>query len=90
MWNVEASGSMRPYRLMQKRGVMVDADDYSKVTGTYPEHELHAANPKFATATMLKDHRRSVEYMDIKGKKEANDNKLSGIKNTSFKDYYQP
>ena len=45
MWNVEASGSMRPYRLMQKRGVIVDADDYTKVTGTYPEHPMAKTKP---------------------------------------------
>lgn len=69
---------------------MVDADDYSKVTGTYPEHPIHGSHPKFQTATMLKDHRKSIEKMDIKSKKEGNDNKLAGIKNNSFKDYYKP
>jgi hypothetical protein len=28
IWNVEASGAQRQYRILQKRGVMVDADDY--------------------------------------------------------------
>lgn len=81
---------MRPFRLMQKRGVMVDADDYSKVTGTYPEHPIHSHRPKFGTSTELKDHRKSVEKLDIKGKKDANDAKIASIKTKTFKDYYQP
>lgn len=38
MWNVEVSGGARPYRLMQKRGVIVDAEDFMPVRATYPTH----------------------------------------------------
>lgn len=27
-WNVEKSGANRPYRLLQKRGKFIDAEDY--------------------------------------------------------------
>ena len=40
VWNVEASGAQRPYRIMQKRGVFVDGDDFLGVTDTYPQHPL--------------------------------------------------
>jgi hypothetical protein len=38
VWNVEVSGGARPYRLMQKRGVIVDAEDFMPVRATYPVH----------------------------------------------------
>jgi hypothetical protein len=40
MWNVEVSGGARPYRLLQKRGVIVDAEDFLGVKDTYPSHPL--------------------------------------------------
>lgn len=40
VWNVEASGAQRPYRIMQKRGVIVDGDDFLGVTDTYPKHPM--------------------------------------------------
>ena len=75
---------------MMKRGVMVDADDYSKVTGTYPDHPLGQTGPKFGTATELLDYRKSMEKLDIKGKKDKADSTFAEIKGLSFKDYYQP
>ena len=38
MWNVEVSGGQRPYRLLQKRGVFIDAEDFMPVRTTYPVH----------------------------------------------------
>lgn len=40
VWNVESSGAQRPYRIMQKRGVIVDGDDFLGVTDTYPKHPM--------------------------------------------------
>jgi hypothetical protein len=42
---VEASGNQRPYRILQKRGVIVDADDYLPVSSTYPQHPLSLNKP---------------------------------------------
>jgi hypothetical protein len=36
MWNIEKSGNSRPYRILQKRGVIVDADNFLPVGETYP------------------------------------------------------
>lgn len=38
VWNVEQSGAQRSFRIMQKRGVVVDADDFAAIGTTYPEH----------------------------------------------------
>lgn len=49
VWGVEASGAQRPYRILQKRGVFVDGDDYLGVTDTYPKHPIGENKPKLAT-----------------------------------------
>jgi len=53
VWNVEVCGSKRPFRIMQKRGVIVDADDFAHVTGTYPEHPNHSHIPQHKTKKEL-------------------------------------
>lgn len=37
MWNVEQAGKDRPYRLIQKRGKIIDAEDFQSIRETYPE-----------------------------------------------------
>ena len=74
---------------MQKRGVMIDADDYAPVTGTYP-HMPHEIVPKATTMTELKTIRHEVEKKDIKSKKDAKDQAMAKAKEISFKDYYRP
>jgi hypothetical protein len=46
VWNVEVSGGARPYRLLQKRGVIVDAEDFLPVRDTYPVHPDTLKQPK--------------------------------------------
>ena len=53
IWNVEASGAQRQFRIMQKRGMMVDSDDFQGVGGTYPEHPLGEVKPDLKTCTEL-------------------------------------
>jgi len=43
---VEVSGGARPYRLLQKRGVIVDAEDFLPVRETYPVHPQTLVKPK--------------------------------------------
>ena len=92
MWDCEASGGAggRPYRLMQKRGAMVDAEDFSAVTGTYPTHPDTEIVPVLKTNTELKAYRHKVEAHDIKCKKDAIDSKTKHLQNVQFKDYYIP
>jgi len=49
VWNVEQSGAKRSFRIMQKRGVVVDADDFLPIRSTYPEHPLSKEVPKVST-----------------------------------------
>jgi hypothetical protein len=40
VWNVEAGGAQRQYRILAKRGIMVDADNYNGIVDTYPNHPI--------------------------------------------------
>lgn len=37
VWNVEQAGKDRPFRLIQKRGKIIDAEDFQGIRDTYPE-----------------------------------------------------
>ena len=54
-WNVEKSGANRPYRLLQKRGKFVDAEDYLPVTDTYPKHPMTQKEAQFKTTGEFKE-----------------------------------
>lgn len=72
VWNVEASGAQRPYRILQKRGVIMDAEDHSLLTETYPKHPLSDKRADLKTRTELEEFRKQKEKKDIKEKEEAN------------------
>ena len=57
VWNVDQSGAQRSYRIMQKRGVVVDADDFLPIRQTYPEHPMTKIEPKAKTFVELKGQR---------------------------------
>ena len=40
VWGIEQGGAQRHFRLIQKRGKVVDAEDFLPVRGTYPKHPL--------------------------------------------------
>ena len=90
-WDVEASGGGgRPYRLMQKRGVMVDAEDFGEVTYTYPRHPMSDIKPHVNTNTELIALRKLKEKNDIGRKKGTIDAEVTKLQKIHFKDYYQP
>lgn len=71
MWGLEASAfGGRPYRILQKRGAIVDAEDFLPVTDTYPKHPLTESEPDRKTRTELLNYRKKGEQTDI-GKKIA-------------------
>ena len=75
---------------MQKRGAMVDAEDFVSVTKTYPTHPDSSIVPNHKTNTELKEYRAKMEALDIKSKKDAIDAKTKHLQNVQFKDYYIP
>lgn len=58
MWGVENSGPNRSYRVLQKRGKICDADDFSKVTETYPAHPTSSVKPMHKTLTEMNELRQ--------------------------------
>lgn len=38
VWNVEQAGNNRTYRILQKRGKIIDAEDFQSVKDTYPQY----------------------------------------------------
>ena len=55
---------------MQKRGAMVDAEDFRAVTDTYPKHPMSDYIPLNKTQTELLQYRHNLEKQDIKKKKD--------------------
>ena len=53
VWNIEKSGPYRGQRIIQMRGQIIDADDYSKLKLTYPTHPLSTIEPKVKSRTEL-------------------------------------
>ena len=65
VWNVEAQGAQRSFRVMQKRGVVVDADDFLPVRGTYPEHEMTSKVPNASTYGELRQKRKDSSRKQV-------------------------
>ena len=58
---MEQAGAKRPFRIMQKRGVFVDCEDFLPVTATYPEHPLSKVVPNHKNLQRLKE-KRAADY----------------------------
>ena len=58
IWNVDNQGGLRDFRLLQKRGKFIDAEDFWPIRETYPEHPLTKIKPHCATFTELKKLRK--------------------------------
>ena len=61
IWNVDNQGGLRDFRLLQKRGKFIDAEDFWPIRETYPEHPLSKMKPHCATFTELQKLRKE-EY----------------------------
>ena len=62
---MEQSGAQRSFRIMQKRGVVVDNDDFLPVRGTYPDHPNSSTVPGARTAIELRDRRHASNRKKI-------------------------
>lgn len=90
VWNVEASGAQRQFRIMQKRGQIVDSDDFQNVAVTYPPHPIGEFKPALKTQTELQNHRKLLEQQDIRGKVSNRGALEDDLRKVHFKDYYIP
>ena len=65
VWNVEQSGAQRSFRIMQKRGVVIDSDDFNDIRATYPEHALSKITPNTRTMEELRQKRHTSNRQKI-------------------------
>ena len=63
-FGVDASGVLRSFRIIQKRGVILDSDDFSKITSTYPALNTTPGIPK--TRSQLLETRKSQDVSQMK------------------------
>ncbi len=68
VWNVDNQGGKRPFRLLQKRGKIIDADDFLPVKDTYPKHPLSDIKPKFSTLSEMLESRKNQTKKEINDK----------------------
>ena len=90
IWNVDNQGGTRDFRLLQKRGKIIDAEDFWPIRETYPEHPLSKIKPKCPTFTELQNLRKK-EYADHVNKKlaefeEKNPAKLIYSENNDYRE----
>lgn len=79
-WNAAASDSNKQFRLLQKRGVVVEADDFGNVANTYPEHPIHKEKPLVSTKVELEAKRRRDYKDDVTMKMNDKFEKLEKLK----------
>ena len=70
IWNIDKSGPERKIRILQKRGVIVEADDFKVLGKTYPKLGMSSSNPKISTGQELKDARKQVLQETLKQTKK--------------------
>ena len=59
VWNLENQGGKRSFRILQKRGKIIDAEDFIPLQDTYPKHPISFKEPKNGIKTLseLKEYR---------------------------------
>ena len=67
-WNVDNRIGAKNFRLLQKRGKIIDAEDFLPVRDTYPKHPLSDVKPAYATFTELKEKRKAQTKKEINDK----------------------
>ena len=81
VWNLENQGGKRAFRILQKRGKIIDAEDFIPLQESYPKHPISFKEPKngIKTLTELK------EYRTKKTKEEINEKMINFEKSHPYK-----
>ena len=69
VWNLENQGGKRAFRILQKRGKIIDAEDFIPLQETYPKHPISFKEPKNGIKTLAE----LKEYRVQKTKEEINE-----------------
>ena len=65
LWNIDNQGGRRQFRLLQKRGKFIDAEDFWPIRDTYPVHPISNVVPHCATLSELKKLRKEENIKQI-------------------------
>lgn len=68
VWNLENNGLNNKLRVLQKRGKILQSDDFMPIRETYPQHPLSSKIPKHETFKKLKESRKMSTKLDVEGK----------------------
>ena len=66
VWNLENQGGKRAFRILQKRGKIIDSEDFIPLQDTYPKHPISFIEPKNGIKTLTK----LIEYRHQKNREE--------------------
>ncbi len=69
-WNLEAAGPHLGSRLIQVRGRIVEAEDFSTVRNTYPMHPLAGHTPHVSSLSDLRVKRKEGNVEDMRRGRE--------------------
>jgi hypothetical protein len=69
VWNLESQGGKRAFRILQKRGKIIDAEDFIPLQESYPKHPISFKEPKNGIKTLAE----LKEYRIKKTKEEINE-----------------
>ena len=81
VWNLENQGGKRAFRILQKRGKIIDAEDFIPLQESYPKHPISFKEPKNGIKTL----RELKEYRIKKTKEEINEKMANFEKSHPFK-----
>jgi len=81
IWNLENQGGKRAFRILQKRGKIIDAEDFIPLQDTYPKHPISFKEPKNGIKTLSE----LKEYRYQKTKDEITEKMKNFEKNHPFK-----
>ena len=85
VWGVEGSGPSRAYRIIQKRGVIVDQEDFADLKKTYPPTNL--PEPAVSTASELKQVRAQERLKRLQSQRETWDRLHPSVVEVEQKEY---
>ena len=95
VWNLENQGGKRYFRILQKRGKIIDAENFVPLQESYPKHPISFKEPKNGVHTLneLKEYRKNKTKEEISEKvkkfhKEHSANSNNNLINEN--NYYFP
>ena len=68
VWNLEKQGPNHKLRVLQKRGKVLQGDDFQQIQETYPPHPLSSKTPRHESFQKLKESRRMTTKLDVEEK----------------------